>query len=227
MNVSLNDINDVQEAGDYHFRDGILTVTFAEIAVWKADPGARFELMQKHPIRGDPRYVLGRRIDEPAGTEEHFYKSSNGDSWSLARDTTTGSRSVIHRPNPQSGGRPSQLAITDFLKDHADGPEHQALRSLLEKVPRMRVILIAYDLHPRHGPIPESVARAIQSLGTWWHHLETIWIVQCASTPAGIRDLLKPMIGVEDQLLVIDISGDTIGWVGVNELGSKWLAENV
>jgi hypothetical protein len=227
MKVSWSDVNNVQEAGDYSFRDGKLTVTFAEIAVWKADPCARFELMQKHPIRADPRYVLGRRIDEPAATEEHFYKSSNGDSWSIARDATTGGRSVIHRPNPQSGGRSSQVAITDFLKDQADGPEHQALRSWLENGPRMRVILIAYDLHPRHGPVSESVARAIQSLGTWWHHLETIWILQCASTPAEIRDLLKPIIGFEDQLLVIDISGDPIGWVGVNDLGSKWLAENV
>jgi hypothetical protein len=166
MDVSWSDINNVQEAGDYSFRDGILTVTFAEIAVWKADPGARFQLMQKHPIRTDARYVLGRQIDAPAATEEHFYNSSNGDSWFLTQDTTTGGRSVIHRPNPQSGGRTSQIAITEFLKEHADGPEHQALRRLLEKGSCMRVILVAYDLHPRHGPISESVARAIQSLGT-------------------------------------------------------------
>jgi hypothetical protein len=114
MNVSWSDVNQVQEAGDYSFRDGILTVTFAEIAVWKADPGACFQLMHKHPIRTDVRYVLGRQIDAPAATEEQFYKSSDGDSWSLTRDTLTGVRCVIHRPNTQSGGRTSQVQSPSF-----------------------------------------------------------------------------------------------------------------
>jgi hypothetical protein len=35
MNVSWNDLNNVQEAGDYPFRDGTITVTFAEVAIWK------------------------------------------------------------------------------------------------------------------------------------------------------------------------------------------------
>src|ERR1019366_3415218 len=73
----------------------------------------------------------------------------------------------------------------------------------------------------------DELIKAIQSLGTWWHHLETIWIVQCAHTPGEIRDRLKSRIGVEDQLLVVDISGDAAGWVGVNDIGSKWLAENI
>jgi hypothetical protein len=35
MNVSWSDLNNVQEAGDYPFRDGTITVTFAEVAIWK------------------------------------------------------------------------------------------------------------------------------------------------------------------------------------------------
>jgi hypothetical protein len=42
-----------------------------------------------------------------------------------------------------------------------------------------------------------------------------------------IRDRLKSHIGIEDQLLVIDISGDAAGWIGVNESGSKWLKEAI
>jgi hypothetical protein len=64
MNVSSSDLNNVQQAGDYSFRDGTITVTFAEVAIWKNNPNAQFRLMRKHPIRGVPRYVLreaGRR----------------------------------------------------------------------------------------------------------------------------------------------------------------------
>jgi hypothetical protein len=75
--------------------------------------------------------------------------------------------------------------------------------------------------------VPSQIFAAIQSLGHWWNHLETIWIVQCVHTPGEIRDRLKSRIGNEDQLLVIDISGDAAGWVGVNESGRTWLEANI
>jgi hypothetical protein len=51
MNISWRDLNNVQEAGDYPFRDGTISVTFAEVAIWKNDPSAQFQLMRKHPIQ--------------------------------------------------------------------------------------------------------------------------------------------------------------------------------
>jgi hypothetical protein len=60
MNVSWSDLNNVQEAGDYPFRDGTITVTFAEAAIWKNDPNAQFQLMRKHPIQDARTYVLGK-----------------------------------------------------------------------------------------------------------------------------------------------------------------------
>ena len=97
----------------------------------------------------------------------------------------------------------------------------------MEMSPPVSSILIAYDVHPARGEAYHELVEAIQSLGTWWHHLETVWIVQCTDTPGEIRDKLKSHIGNEDQLLVIDISGDTAGWVGVNDAGSKWLTSNI
>jgi hypothetical protein len=229
MKISWSDLNNVQEAGDYPFRDGIITVTFAEIATWKKDPGARFLLMRKHPIQRAFRYVLGRQLEEqsaPADTEL-IYESSNGDAWFITQDAVTDARIVMHRPNAQSGGKVSYVGIDKFLSGGANGPEHQALRRLIETAAPMATVLIAYDIHPPRGDPYDNLIRAIQSLGTWWHHLETIWIVQCARTPGEIRDRLKSQIGIEDQLLVIDISGDTAGWFGVNDIGSKWLADNI
>jgi hypothetical protein len=134
---------------------------------------------------------------------------------------------VMHRPSLQSGGQISYIEIDKFLKGTANGPEHQALRRLLERSPRVGTILIAYDIHPPKGDAYDDLIKAIQSLGTWWHHLETIWIVKSAHTPNEIRDRLKPHIGFEDQLLVIDVSRNTAGWAGFNDMGSKWLDENI
>lgn len=228
MYVSWNDLN-VQEPGDYPFRDGTITVSFAEMVIWKKNPEVRFQLMRKYPLQGAFRYVLGKQVDEKAvpSNGELIYESSNGDSWSLVRDPAIGTRAVMHRPNPQSGGQVSFIEVEKFLSDGANGPEHQALRRLMEKSGGLPSILVAYDIHPPKGEAYENLIDAIRSLGAWWHHLETVWIVQCAHTPAEIRERLKSYIGSEDQLLIVDISGDVAGWAGVNDTGSKWLAQNI
>jgi hypothetical protein len=185
--------------------------------------------MRKHPIQSAFGYVLGKQFEEklaPADTEL-IYESSNGDTWRLARDPVTGARVVMHRPNVQSGGQASYVGIDKFLSGDARGPEHQALRRLIETGAPMATVLIAYDVHPPEGEAYDDLIRAIQSLGTWWHHLETIWIVRCTHTPGEIRTRLKSRLGVEDQLLVVDISGDTAEWIGVNDTGSRWLANNI
>ena len=56
----------------------------------------------------------------------------------------------------------------------------------------MATILIGYDFHAPEGPAHDQLVKAIQSLGVWWHHLETIWIVKCDQTPAAIRDWASP-----------------------------------
>jgi hypothetical protein len=62
MNVSWSDLNNVDQAGEYLLRDGTITVTFVEIAVWKKEPDAQFQLMIKNPIQGQISYVLGKRV---------------------------------------------------------------------------------------------------------------------------------------------------------------------
>jgi hypothetical protein len=91
----------------------------------------------------------------------------------------------------------------------------------------MATILIAYDIHPPAGEAYDQLVVAIKTLGAWWHHLETIWIVKCAHTPADIKDRLRPLIGIDDQLLVVDISGATAESLGINAAGAKWLTDHV
>ena len=102
MNVSWSDLNNVQEAGDYPFRDGTITVTFAEVAIWKNNPNAQFQLMRKYLTQTTPGYVLGKQIkgELPPDEASLIYQSSNGDSWVLTKDPATNAAAVMHRPNP-------------------------------------------------------------------------------------------------------------------------------
>ena len=149
MNVSWSDLNNVQEAGDYPYRNGTITITFAELAVWKNNPSAQFQLMRKHPIRNEPAYLLGRQVEQQLDTDTSslIYQSSNGDSWSLTKDPATGAVAVMHGPNLQSGGQVSYIEIENFLSEGANGPEHEALRKLIQTSARMTTKLIAYDVH--------------------------------------------------------------------------------
>jgi hypothetical protein len=228
MNVSWSDLNNVQQAGDYPFRDGTINVTFAEVAIWKMNPNAQFQLMRKHPIQSAPSYVLGKQSEEVSSDNPSLiYESRNGDSWFLTKDPALGVPAVMHSPNPQSGGQISYIEVEKFLSEGANGPEHQALRHMMAASARLTTVLIVYDIHPTKGEVYDNLIERIQSLGDWWHHLESTWIVRCIHSPSEVRDQLKSYVGIDDQLLAIEISGARTEWAGVNDTGSQWLKENV
>jgi hypothetical protein len=64
---------------------------------------------------------------------ESIYESSNGDSWTLVRDTESGQMVVRHEPNQASGGHTSEIDVAAFLRRGGAGPEHAALRKLLAR----------------------------------------------------------------------------------------------
>jgi hypothetical protein len=63
--------------------------------------------------------------------ERLFCQSSNGDAWLLMHDPASKLPVVKHEPNVSSGGQISYTDIGKFLRDGANGPEHQALLKLI------------------------------------------------------------------------------------------------
>ncbi len=78
----------------------------------------------------------------------------------------------------------------------------------------MAVQLITYDLR-RPGQDYAGLYVAIQSLGTWWHGVESVWLVETNSSSAQIRNALNAHINANDSLLVANLGGDwaTLGLV--------------
>jgi hypothetical protein len=90
----------------------------------------------------------------------------------------------------------------------------------------MKSYLIGYDLN-RPGQDYENLFAAIKALaGTWWHCLDSTWIIKSGSTAAAIRDALMPHIDSSDELLVVQLSGEG-AWVGFDERCSSWLKEQL
>lgn len=90
----------------------------------------------------------------------------------------------------------------------------------------MAAYIIGYDLN-KSGQDYEELITAIKSIsGTWWHHLDSTWIVVTSKTAVQIRDLLLSHIDTNDELLVAKLSGEA-AWYGINEKGSNWLRSNL
>lgn len=89
----------------------------------------------------------------------------------------------------------------------------------------MTTYIICYDLN-RPGQNYSELYEAIKALGTWWHCLDSTWIVKSGLTSVQVRDKLSSCIDGNDRLLVATLSGDA-AWIGFNDKCSSWLKNNL
>lgn len=83
-------------------------------------------------------------------------------------------------------------------------------------------LLVAYDLNSP-GQKYDKLIAALKEYGTWWHHLESTWLVKTTNSLKEVHDDLRQYLDDNDELLVIDVSGDPRSWSGFNQKGSDWL----
>jgi hypothetical protein len=90
----------------------------------------------------------------------------------------------------------------------------------------MKSYLIGYDLN-KPGKDYADLFSAIKKIaGTWWHCLDSTWIIKSDSSAAAIRDALMPHIDKNDELLVVQLVGEG-AWVGFDDQCSSWLKEQL
>lgn len=90
----------------------------------------------------------------------------------------------------------------------------------------MNTILIGYDLN-KAGQDYDKLIKRIKDYGTWWHHLDSTWLIRTEQSTTEVRDVLRPLIDSNDELLVVDVTGGPASWYGFKESGSKWLLERL
>jgi len=89
----------------------------------------------------------------------------------------------------------------------------------------MTAYIISYDLN-RPGQNYNELFEAIKALGTWWHCLDSTWIVKSNLTSVQVRDKLSSCIDKNDRLLVSVLSGEA-AWIGFDDNCSSWLKNNL
>lgn len=90
----------------------------------------------------------------------------------------------------------------------------------------MSTYLVGYDLD-KPGQNYSALTTDLESFGTWWHHLDSTWLIQTSLSHTALRDRLKAHLDTNDELLVIDVTGDRAAWYGFSAKGSQWLKDNL
>lgn len=89
----------------------------------------------------------------------------------------------------------------------------------------MDSFLIGYDLN-KAGQDYDTLIEKIKDLGTWWHCLDSTWIIKSNYTVVDIRNYLRQFIDGNDEILVVKLTGDA-AWYGFSAEGSNWLKKNL
>ncbi len=89
----------------------------------------------------------------------------------------------------------------------------------------MRTYLIAYDLR-QPGRDYKTLFQALKSYGTWWHGLESTWMIRTAQSAEQIRDYLLGHMDRNDRLMVTGLTGEA-AWCGLDAASSNWIHQQL
>jgi hypothetical protein len=82
------------------------------------------------------------------------------------------------------------------------------------------VLLITYDLNAP-GKNYDRLYEEIKKAGTWWHHLDSTWLIETQSSPQQWYERLAPHIDRNDFLFVIEVERNY--WGQLPQEAWEWL----
>lgn len=88
----------------------------------------------------------------------------------------------------------------------------------------MTVYCVSYDLN-RPGQKYDALYEELKNSPSWWHHLDSTWLIYTEETAQQLSDRLLKHIDKNDQLLVIKVVRAYQGWL--NEEAWKWINDHV
>lgn len=90
----------------------------------------------------------------------------------------------------------------------------------------MRTYLVGQDLNKVDKDYKELIDNIKKLSATWWHCLDSTWLIKTNSSAEQIRNALWSHIDSNDELLVVSLTGES-AWAGFNEEWATWLRNNM
>lgn len=76
----------------------------------------------------------------------------------------------------------------------------------------MKVLLVCYDLGKPNRDYT-GLYQILKKATSWWHYLESCWLLKTELSPSQWFDKLKPHIDDNDSLLIIEVRKNYKGWL--------------
>ena len=84
--------------------------------------------------------------------------------------------------------------------------------------------VISYDLN-KPGQNYSELFKAIKNLGSWWHYLDSTWLVDTSLTATKMSDILNTKIDQNDSLLIFRLGKDKNGWL--SQKAWNWINQHL
>ena len=76
----------------------------------------------------------------------------------------------------------------------------------------MTLYIISYDLSKPNRDY-DGLYDTLKSFSSWWHYLESTWMISTTDTSDEVFEKLKPHIDEDDNLLIIEAGKKRSGWL--------------
>jgi hypothetical protein len=90
-----------------------------------------------------------------------------------------------------------------------------------------KVLLLTYDCEEldeeRYAALCKNLSES-ESTG-WWHHLPSTWLVCTGETPEELYGRIKPFLGKDDSVFIIEVAPNYFGWLP--DRAWKWIEHHV
>ena len=90
----------------------------------------------------------------------------------------------------------------------------------------MKTLMVGYDLN-KAGQNYDDLIKRLKQYDKWWHSLDSTWLIRTEDSHITVRDTLKQLVDTNDELLVVDVTGDAAAWTGFSDKAGKWIKENL
>lgn len=88
----------------------------------------------------------------------------------------------------------------------------------------MKVLLVSYDLK-NPGKNYSDLYETLKTASSWWHYLESCWLLKTSLTAQEWFDKIRPHIDDNDSVLIVEVQRPYHGWLPKDAW--KWIADNV
>jgi hypothetical protein len=87
-----------------------------------------------------------------------------------------------------------------------------------------RVFNVSYDLR-KPGRSYESLHGELKNSLSWFHVLDSTWLIQTGETADQLSGRLRPRIDANDSILITEVGPDYAGWMPKDVW--EWLASRL